>query len=91
MKLRKIELNGKSYDIVCAEVFSTNDELRANIMFEVAEDEAFKLSGTYDEFRIKGEFFNMDTLEIDSSTFGKLVVDVNYTNCTVARAFIQAG
>lgn len=92
MKIEKFELNGKTYDVLCADVFSTNDELRATVIFELHGDEDLKsISGNYDDFFIHGHFFNLQPFMLDDSDFGGMYFDVDYINGDIARATIITG
>ena len=89
MKLEKIKLNGKIYRIICADVFSTNNELRASIVFEVDDkDKPYDMSMEYEDFIIYGSFFDLSNMEIDKSVFGSLYFDVDYVTADIARATI---
>ena len=92
MKIEKIELNGKSYNVLCADVFSTNDELRATVILELKTGkDGFSLTGSYDDFFIHGHFFNLHPFMIDDNDFGGMCLDVDYVNGGIARASFILG
>ena len=91
MKIDKIKVKDNEFRVLCADIFSTNDELKAMIMFEYEDIDIFKISGIYNSFEICGSFFTHSDMHIDESTFGTLYIDVDYATDNIARAYINTG
>tara|TARA_R110000823_G_scaffold286748_3_gene405078 strand:+ start:1530 stop:1811 length:282 start_codon:yes stop_codon:yes gene_type:complete len=73
MKLNSLKIDKKIYKIVCAEVFDTNDVLKANIMIECGAEEI--KYNIYNNYLLSGTHFDYSELAIDGSVDNGIEID----------------